>query len=252
MTKILIAGDWHKNTMAASLVLSFYAEIKTIYQVGDFGLWPGESGVKFLQNINDVLASNDQMLYVVLGNHDDYNQAKDFMEAEDGWLQHGTLHLDRIRFAPRSHVWQLNGKTFASLGGAGSIDRNLRVEGESWWCDEEITSSDVEQLKSKLFDAGLFGIDYFLSHEAPAGLHRKGFDPRPVWITPEVEHYCYQQRVLLRDAVDFAKPKNLFHGHWHYYVEDVLEGFDYNCNVFGLAADAQILDGAEVVIDLGD
>ena len=241
MTKIAFAGDWHGNTNWATAMLKKLAaeNIQTIFHVGDFGIWPGEAG--YLKWVNRMLTQYDQKIYVTLGNHEDYTQVAELTTVNgDGWLVYP--EFDRIFIAPRSHVWTFEGVNFGSLGGAGSIDRNLRVEGKSWWPEEEILLEDVVLLEQKMVDAGWGQIDVLITHDAPAGLRREPGGAKPVWLTPEVEYYCYQQRVLLREAADRTAPKMLVHGHWHYFVNDQIDGarvngVDYLTDVYGLAAD---------------
>lgn len=235
------AGDWHGQLLWALQCLKAFKEnnITKIYHVGDFGLWPGEE--KYLIRINQTLQNNNQTLYVTLGNHENYDRVKRMTTNIDGWML--IKEYPNILYAPRGHVWTEQGINMGSLGGAGSIDRNLRTVNKSWWPEEEITEQDSTTMIENFKNSGLNNIDIMITHDAPAGLHRPtSFTSRPVWITPEVEHYCYTQRVILRNTVDSIKPSNLIHGHWHYYVNDMIEGADenlneYKTNVYGLASD---------------
>lgn len=232
------AGDWHGNKNWALGALDRFKsqDVTVIYHVGDFGVWPGPSGKEFLYKVDARLRENDQTLYVVLGNHEDYNQVDKFQVGADGWLEH--VFYPRIRFAPRGHVWVDGGARFAALGGAGSVDRNVRVEGVSWWPQEAVTRADVDTLVSNVTAHGWDRVDVLLTHEAPAGLHRPG-GKLPAWFTPEVAHDCWQQRVLLREACDLVRPHSLVHGHWHTWFEDTLDGTgvdggEYVTTVWGL------------------
>lgn len=237
-----IAGDWHGNAPWACRVVRAMREagVSRVYQVGDFGLWSGAHGRRYLETLHKVLDELDMVVYVVLGNHEDYTRVASMRSGQDGWLY--MKGLSRIRYAPRAHTWIDTGCRFASLGGAGSIDRLARVEGDTWWPQEEILDSDVEELRALLRARDWTSTDVFLSHEAPAGVHRVGNIGRPSWITPEVEHYCWTQRVRLRDAVDSAAPAFLVHGHWHQWYDDALDGIrpdgsDYTAAVVGLNCD---------------
>jgi predicted phosphodiesterase len=250
-TLVGFAGDWHGNTNWALKALDAFASrgVTTIYQVGDFGLWPGPSGRDYLYKLTHRLLKNRQTLYVVLGNHEDYDQVEQMTLGADGWLT--LAGYPAIRFAPRAHTWEVDGIRYAALGGAGSIDRNARKPGASWWPQEEITDVDVKNLEHLLDANGWDTVDVFLCHEAPAGLHRVGMSGRPVWFTPEVEHDCYQQRVRLRTAVDRARPSTLVHGHWHDWYEDDIDGVDYDTTVFGLAADNMLRNYLVATVEHG-
>lgn len=247
--RVGFAGDWHGNLPWAKSRLQLFAAdgISTVYQVGDFGLWPGQTGRKFLNVINSTCKALSIELVVVLGNHEDYNRVKLMQTNEDGWLF--LKDYPAIRFAPRGHVWtDQDGTRFAALGGAGSIDRNLRRPGKSWWSEEELTDEDCGALIRNVLNEGWPRVDVMLTHDAPAGLRRLGVQPSPVWLTPEVQQYCEAQRIRLRTAMDVVVPRSLVHGHWHASIRDGWEGLsstgaDYRCQVFGLPEDG-VLDNA--------
>jgi Icc-related predicted phosphoesterase len=240
--KVGFAGDWHGNLPWAIEALQAFheAEVSRIYHVGDFGIWPGRFGSDYLSFLHDIAEQLEQNLYVTLGNHEDYDQVASMTETEEGWLQ--LPNLPRFNFAPRGHVW-LDGKTrMGSLGGAGSIDRALRTAGQDWWPEEEITEANCATLASNVTNAGWDRLDVLVTHEAPAGLRRVGMQPRPAWITPDIEHDCYLQRVRLRNVVDVVQPRTLVHGHWHEWITDSIDGTNpagdsYTTSVFALAKD---------------
>lgn len=247
MALIGFAGDWHGNTAWAQSCLKMFAShgVTQVYHVGDFGVWPGPEGEKFLRRTAKVADSFGQTLYIVLGNHENYDRVARMDLDSDGWL---TLPAyPALKFAPRAHAWQdSHGVSFAALGGAGSIDRNLREEGKTWWQAEEITDTDVAAFASLPLLRAIAGndsppVDIMLSHEAPAGLLRGG-GPLPHFATPEVLHYCQEQRVRLRTAVEVARPRWLIHGHWHQFIHDALEGItvdsqEFHTQVIGLDRD---------------
>jgi hypothetical protein len=241
--RIGLAGDWHGNLPWAESRIRLFAAagITIIYQLGDFGLWPGPSGKKFLYRVDAECERSGVRLFVVLGNHEDYGRVASMRTDNDGWLFLGDY--PRLRFAQRGHTWvDDSGTRFAALGGAGSIDRNLRRPGLSWWPGEELTDDDSTRLVHNVHEQGWPRIDVMLTHDAPAGLRRLGMPSRPAWLTPEVEAYCDAQRVRLRAAMDEVAPRTLAHGHWHTTFRDgwdgiTPDGFDYRCEVFGLAMD---------------
>ena len=96
----------------------------------------------------------------------------------------------------------------------------------SWWPDEELTEDDCARLVTNVHSQGWQRVDVMITHEAPAGLRRLGITAAPAcaWLTPEVEAYCYAQRVRLREAMDEVAPRSLVHGHWHESFWDEWEG----------------------------
>lgn len=248
-----IAGDWHGNGAWATHVLGAFAArgVRVAYHAGDFGLWPGSHGKQYLQRVHRALEANDQELFIVLGNHEDYDRVAVMRAGEDGWLR--LRDYPRLRFAPRGHAWIDRGCAMAALGGAFSIDKGFRAEGRDWWPQESITSDDCAALAGNVRAMGWQAVDVLITHDAPAGLTRKGLHPKPAWFTEEIQAEAYRQRVLLRDAADQVAPRWLAHGHWHEWARDGWDGIDasgaaYRCEVVGLASDG--LPGNAIVAEL--
>lgn len=248
MTDVAFAGDWHGNTAWAINMLNKSAEqgLTTIYHAGDFGVWPGPSGKSYLWKVQRTLQENGQNIYVVPGNHEDYDRIDRMPLDDEGWQF--LKNYPNIRFAPRGHVWEdkQTGTKMGALGGAGSIDKNLRNPRTQWWKQEEITERDVATLISNTEDrfGSEFGIDILITHEAPAGVPLRGMQPMPRWATPDVQNYCNLQRVLLRNALDATAPYSLVHGHWHEWRRTQLEavqpnGHDYTTDIISLDCDGK-------------
>jgi len=237
--KVGFAGDWHANVAWALRAIEAFGEagINTIYHVGDFGVWPDAKGHNYLVSLQAACERANLELYVVPGNHEDYSQINSWPLDDEGWITHPDI--PSIHYAPRGHVWLDGGVSFGALGGAVSIDKMLRVEGKTWWPEEDITADEVERF---IANAGLFSgrLDVMLTHDAPSGVRRGGVTPG--YLSPEIEHQARRFRMMLRDAADGAAPRWLVHGHWHMYVRDEYSGFsthgdDYECEVLGLHMD---------------
>lgn len=243
MNKIFAAGDWHGDTEWAYRAIKFAANSggSTLIQLGDFGIWPEPGGPKYVRKVNTACEKNNIDLIVVPGNHENYDRLDKLDVDADGWLVNPEWH--RIKFAPRGHVWQLhNGMWAAALGGAGSIDKNTREPHKSWWEQEAITMDNVDTLIKNMAAKDIKAVDVMFTHECPAGIARPELSGnKPVWVTPDVEAYCNNQRVLLRYAMDAATPSALYHGHWHQWFADLVDGVsrstyaEYNAWVFGLS-----------------
>jgi Calcineurin-like phosphoesterase len=236
------AGDWHGNTRWALRCLEKFHDlgIPVVYHVGDFGIWGGPNGSAYLQALNKKLTRYGMILIVVPGNHENYDMLERWPLNPEGFISR-TTDLDRIWCAPRGHTWLHNGARVVALGGAFSIDKYARKPGFSWWPQESITQADVDTLITNLDMLEWDTVDLFLSHDLPAGLDvgKKEFK-----LSPELEWESYQQRLLLRQAVDRARPHSQVHGHWHKYLRNTLEGVgtdsyltSYTTEVYGLDCD---------------
>lgn len=51
---------------------------------------------------------------------------------------------DHVTLLPRSHRWEMGGRSFVALGGAPSVNRLKLTEGIDWWPSEVIQEEHVE------------------------------------------------------------------------------------------------------------
>src|SRR5690554_5324471 len=144
MRRLVIAGDWHGNLQHATFVVdrASYQGIDTVIQVGDFGFgWPGDDP-RLLQRLSRRLVNRGVQLLFIRGNHDCTPWLDELDRDEDG-LADADPH---IRYVPDGARFELNGLRFGALGGARSVDKDLRTEGRDWWPDEEAHPADLEWL----------------------------------------------------------------------------------------------------------
>jgi Icc-related predicted phosphoesterase len=228
-----VAGDWHGNTEWAMNALRKFAarDIHTVLHVGDFGIWPGESGANYIRKVQKIAAQLDITLYVTPGNHEDYVRIEATEIAADGF-QH---YRENILLAPRGHRWEWHGRSFVSLGGANSIDREHRSVGINWWPEEQISLGDVY----RSIEGG--HADIMITHEAPRGVQvlRHGESDHG-WSGAGLA-YARLSSDVIRQAVDHIKPDILFHGHYHWFHDThatLYDGLDhYTTQVIGLDKD---------------
>lgn len=209
MTKIMICGDWHCDTRHVRKVIKQAHDmgIKTIMQVGDFGLWTGEpEGFGYLDTMNEECRKWGVKVYFVAGNHDDWNDL-DWMEKHHAKTYAGlTIVRSHIRYTGRVKRWAIDGKVFQAVGGAVSIDKSTRVLNKDWWAQEAIPEKVVYGLEQ----AGRRA-DYLLTHDAPscAPFRRLKDDPEST-----------AHRQLMNRIGRVVRPKLWFHGHYHTWMEN--------------------------------
>lgn len=209
---VALAGDWHGNIRWAQSFIREVAQfsITRIYHLGDFGVWPGEEGAKYLDHINKTAEFFDIEIWVTPGNHEDYSQINEIKVGDDGlqWIR------SHIALIPRGHRWEQDGRTFVSLGGAPSIDYQMRMEGRDWWPEEMISLEEAEKV------AADGHADIMLTHDAPDG---GTFAVQRIIDTPKEQSgwsaaglsYAAEGRVLMNIAVAGVRPKLFAHGHFH-------------------------------------
>jgi hypothetical protein len=241
--QLLLAGDWHGDADWARHVIDQAPAgcngSRLIVQLGDFGVWPGRSGVRYLDRVAAALEACDATCLFLDGNHEDFPQLAALRVRPDGLreLRPRLFHL------PRGTRWTWRGLRFLALGGATSLDRPWRTPNIDWWPAEELTDDDVDGA----IRGG--GCEVLLTHDAPSGIDVPGIPPPSAWEAEEVER-ADQHRRRLRQVVDAVRPTWLFHGHFHSRYGATLQIVDgHRVQVSGLSNDWSGSDGF-LVLDL--
>jgi hypothetical protein len=219
---VAFAGDWHGDSgWAEACVQSLAAaQVRVLFHVGDFGIWPGPAGKKYLTRVEKVCAASNMTILVTPGNHEDWGRLdqKRVRDIGDGWgpVQHLS---DHIKVLPRAHRFTMTTPTgttrsFVSLGGAPSLDFERRVEGRSWFPTEAITEEDVERTI-----AGGFA-DIMIAHDSPDAPYavRKVVDilaSNPFGFSDRALDYASVGRERMTRAYEGVAPSVFFHGHYH-------------------------------------
>jgi hypothetical protein len=220
MTKIGILGDTHMNRRWVLYALNkFYREgITKIIQVGDFGIYNHAAGQYFFKDVRVALERYGQTLYVVEGNHEDYDYLETFEVQGDGFR-----HLRHNILVPaRGHRWEWDGVSFVALGGAPSVDRSWRIEDQRgtrklWWAQEAITPEDV----AKTIDGGY--ADVMIGHDAPfVPTIDARISGNPQGFKQIDLDYAYEGRKLMQKAFENVAPRIFLHGHYHFKVDEVV------------------------------
>ena len=106
--RVGIAGDWHGSLRWAerSIPLFKRAGVRTIFHLGDFGIWHGAEGRMFLRGVDFWCSRAGITIFVTPGNHENYDEVDAIPVAEDG-LQWATEH---VALLPRGHRWRTGGR----------------------------------------------------------------------------------------------------------------------------------------------
>ena len=209
--KVMVAGDWHRNqrwgpaAVHAGCAALGKQHPKIVLQLGDFGIWDGEWGARYLRVLNEALAKEDAWLVFIDGNHEDFNVLGKLRESTSGDL---IQIKGRIWWATRGSRWEWQGKTWLALGGAVSPDAATRRQGYSWFPEEEI--SPVDTAKTILGGTA----DVMLTHDCPSGVHH-AFDPPPPWWDSRDLARSDRHRERLQGICELVRPSLLLHGHLH-------------------------------------
>lgn len=204
--KLLILGDLHGNTNVALNYINKAAEekVELIIQLGDFGIWGGYSGIAYLDDLNYALQRTNRRILFVGGNHENYDLIESWEKLNPRSTNGHVYVRSNILYIPRGCVWKWGGKRFLGLGGAVSVDKSMRVPGESWWWQEAITN---EQMYTAVQNVAGREIDYMFTHDC---------SDRTIWkdrIKPDEDSLANRKKIDW--VLDRVKPKMQFHGHMH-------------------------------------
>jgi hypothetical protein len=249
-----LAGDWHGNGKWAQARIASLGDrgIAAVLHVGDFGIWPGSSGKKYLRRIEAVCSRYGVTIYVTAGNHEDWSRlltTAPEQRNDIGALLWLTDHVAVFPRDPAGHRFRMGGRSFLSLGGAPSVDYEFRTQGVDWWPGEMVPDRTVRNVA-----AGGYA-DIMLTHDAPEA----------PWQTPAVASICSTNplgwstdalayaavgRQRLTTAFVGVQPRLLVHGHYHVFDEAILDLPDreHRCRIISLASDES--PGNVVLLDL--
>lgn len=134
---------------------------------GDFACcWDNGRQDKYIQNWYN---SKPWTTLFIDGNHENHDLLNSYpVEMWNG----GKVHRisDKIIHLMRGQVFNIEGKTFFTMGGAVSQDRVYRTEGVSWWASEVPSRFEMEEAIDNLDNVKK--VDYILTHCAPGEVHQ--------------------------------------------------------------------------------
>ena len=137
---------------------------------GDFGwCWNptrsgGESGEE--KRALDHLEKLPFTTLFIDGNHENFDRLLKYPEAEAYGGRVGVLRSHVLHLKQRGHIYDICGYKCWCFGGASSTDKQYRIEGCSWWPQEEPSEAEYAYGLEQLTTAG-WKVDLVVTHEAP-------------------------------------------------------------------------------------
>lgn len=254
--RVMLAGDWHGQALWAQKKIAQAAKegVSLILHVGDFNVWPGARGKKYLLEIERACATHNVDILVTPGNHEDWGRLTMLWDNprhqdENGRHQPLGLFTEHVRILPRGYRFSINDVSFVSFGGAASVDFDVRTKDRDWWVEELYSWADVEEVS-----AGGYA-DIMITHETPNPPYavpkvKQIIASNPMGFSREGLSYSAVSRNRLTVAMENVKPKLLAHGHMHVAdeAEILLPNADYSTLVVSLQKDFE--EGNTKIIDL--
>lgn len=193
-----VIGDIHAKWNSYQVITE---SVEKSIQVGDFGI--GFSGDYWHDRVNDFHGENRGHRFI-RGNHDNPQKCKDDMI---GYIDDGTIEND-VMF----------------LGGAWSIDRQWRVEGQDWWADEELSYEELDRMVS-LYD--MVRPSVVITHDCPSFVSYEMFIKSGNALSGK--QFETRTAQALQAMFEIHQPKLHFFGHWHQTSFMEIEGTMFVC-----------------------
>lgn len=206
---IFVTGDTHRTDL---LCLHYFCDnhlelTKNDYVIiaGDFGgVWAKETLDRDLKPFSDLPVT----VLFVDGNHENFDLINAYpIEIWNGGKVH-KIKPDIIHLM-RGQVFEIEGKTIFTFGGATSVDREWRTEGESWW-SQELPS--YEELDEGVANLKRYGnkVDYIITHSCS----ERAFAYPAIRNNATIKYRCPEVQ-MLSYIEDIASFKHWFFGHFH-------------------------------------
>lgn len=203
---IYITGDLHGEQSRFDLIQSQcpITQGDTLLVCGDFGFLFHNTQSE--QNFLDTLEQLPFTIAFIDGNHENFPAL--FSCPEQIWMG-GRVHVLRpsVLHLMRGQIFTIEGLRFFTFGGAASIDKDWRAEGQSWW-PQEIPSSEEYHEADRNLQACNGQVDYILTHTMPWQIAAISGKTRGIW--PDRELMGYFDYLM-----DKLMYKTWFCGHMH-------------------------------------
>lgn len=198
---IYITGDTHGN-IDFPRIKEYFSKIYVTKK--DVLIILGDAGVVWSQKecyIWEYYMLGLTVLFID-GNHENFTLLNRFPNVEIFGAKAHRLY-DNIYHIKRGEILKISGKTFFCMGGATSIDKSRRIEGVSWWNEENISEDDIANAKMNLAKVN-YKVDYVLTHAGPSSIVYASF------------HYRSDPNSsILEELLCRIEFKEWFFGHYH-------------------------------------
>ena len=200
--KVVFQGDTHGSIIRVRMAMLHAMRVgaEAVLQAGDFGYWPyAYGGNDFLVEVSRCAQTTGVEYHWVDGNHEDHAS-----------LPHGTdepyeTHPG-VFWHPRGTRQKFGDSTVLFIGGAQSVDQNLRTEGRDWFRNEIPNQRELHRAADE-------PADVVLAHEGPSSVELVGnYKGR---IPPSVLRRADGFRKELETIRRIVEPRLWVHGHWH-------------------------------------
>lgn len=208
---IYLTGDTHGTIEIGKLSRANLAVERVEPGEGDFVIILGDFGLVFAPDGQSAeerwwLKWLDKKPWTTLfidGNHENFARLNALPEEE--W-RGGRVHRvsESVLHLMRGQIFEIDGRSFFTMGGAASHDRQFRKEGRSWWPEELPSEEELSRADAALDGCGR-RVDYVLTHCAPTLVQGR---INPTFLPDRLTEYLQH----VRDTTAFHR---WYFGHYH-------------------------------------
>lgn len=172
MNRLFLTGDTHGELELNRLSHNRWPESRKLTRddivviLGDFGMpWSGSHEERYWL---DWLENCPWTTCFIDGNHEGFPMLA-ALPTETRFGDTVGVVSEHVLHLKRGHIYNLNGHTAFTMGGATSIDKNFRTPGFDWF-PEEIPSLEECDYATERLDQANHQVDLVLTHDAPTHL----------------------------------------------------------------------------------
>lgn len=208
---IYLTGDTHGTIEIGKLSRANLAVERVEPGDGDYVIVLGDFGLVFAPDGQSAeerwwLKWLDEKPWTTLfidGNHENFARLNELPEEE--W-RGGRVHRvsESVLHLMRGQIFEIDGRSFFTMGGAASHDRQFRKEGRSWWPEELPSEEELARADAALDGCGR-RVDYVLTHCAPTLVQGR---INPTFLPDRLTEYLQH----VRDTTAFHR---WYFGHYH-------------------------------------
>lgn len=204
---IFLVGDTHGTNDIFKL---FDLVNKFEFTKNDYVIIVGDAGVVWNKStLEDTVELYNSFPFTTLyidGNHENFNLLNAYNVEE---FKGGNVHkiADSVYHLMRGQVFEIEGKTFFTFGGANSTDKMHRIENVSWWKDEEPNPFEVYEALENL-SRYEYKVDYVLTH----CIDQISLMSPPLSI---YGYRTYRSNIILDEFENRVNYKHWYCGHYH-------------------------------------
>ena len=209
---IYVTGDTHRDFERVVNFCNYYQttteEVLVIC---------GDAGINYYCDQRDIelkleLSKLPITLFCVHGNHEERPALLNYKEKvwRDGIVYYEKLYPNLL-FAKDGEIYDFDGKSAITIGGAYSIDKLYRIIYGKPWFKSELPTDDIRCYVEKQLALHNWSVDYVFTHTVPIS-----FEPTWAFI-PGLKQSLLDKTMekWLQTLIDYMKFERWFAGHYH-------------------------------------